>query len=59
MRLFRPVVSLAPGIALSSAVALGGYALAFTVQRVTGRMPVDALVWCIVLGTLVKSLFIL
>ncbi|MCF1446143.1 putative sulfate exporter family transporter [Agrobacterium vitis] len=59
MRLFRPVVSLAPGIALSSAVALGGYALAFTVQRVTGRMPVDALVWCILLGTLVKSLFIL
>ncbi|MGV1804009.1 YeiH family protein [Agrobacterium vitis] len=57
MRLFRPVVSLAPGIALSSAVALGGYALAFTVQRVTGRTPVDALVWCILLGTLVKSLF--
>ncbi|MGV2128589.1 YeiH family protein [Agrobacterium vitis] len=59
MRLFRPVVSLAPGIALSSAVALGGYALAFTVQRVTGRTPVDALVWCILLGTLVKSLFVL
>ncbi|WP_411469395.1 YeiH family protein [Agrobacterium vitis] len=59
MRLFRPVVSLAPGIALSSAVALGGYALAFTVQRVTGRTPVDALVWCILLGTLVKSLFLL
>ncbi|MUZ74890.1 putative sulfate exporter family transporter [Agrobacterium vitis] len=59
MRLFRPVISLAPGIALSSAVALGGYALAFTVQRVTGRMPVDALVWCILLGTLIKSLFIL
>ncbi|MVA60829.1 putative sulfate exporter family transporter [Agrobacterium vitis] len=57
MRLFRPVVSLAPGIALSSAVALGGYALAFTVQRVTGRTPVDALIWCILLGTLVKSLF--
>ncbi|NSZ16819.1 putative sulfate exporter family transporter [Agrobacterium vitis] len=57
MRQFRPVVSLAPGIALSSAVALGGYALAFTVQRVTGRTPVDALVWCILLGTLVKSLF--
>ncbi|WP_420360084.1 YeiH family protein [Agrobacterium vitis] len=59
MRLFRPVISLAPGIALSSVVALGGYALAFTVQRVTGLTPVDALVWCILLGTLVKSLFVL
>ncbi|OLP44706.1 YeiH family protein [Rhizobium oryziradicis] len=57
MRPFHRLVSLYPGIALSGGVALGGYGIAYLVQRLTGQTLVDALVWCILLGTLINSLF--
>jgi len=57
MRPLHHLVSIFPGVALSCAVALGGYGIAYGVQRLTGQTLVDALVWCIVLGTAVNSLF--
>lgn len=57
MRPLHRLVSLAPGVFLSCIVALGGYGIAYLLQRATGQMPVDALVWCIMLGTLTNSVF--
>lgn len=57
MRPIHRFVSLFPGIGLSAAVALGGYGIAAIVERLTGQTLVDALVWCILLGTLINSLF--
>jgi uncharacterized integral membrane protein (TIGR00698 family) len=59
MRPFHRLVSLYPGIALSAAVSFGGYCIAYLVERLTGQTLVDALVWCILLGALVNSLFTL
>jgi uncharacterized integral membrane protein (TIGR00698 family) len=59
MHPFQHARLLFPGIALSSTVALGGYSLAYGIQRITGQTLVDALVWCILLGTLLNSTFTL
>lgn len=57
MRPLNRLRSLAPGVLLSCLVALGGYGIAAAVQAITGQVLVDALVWCILLGTLANSLF--
>lgn len=57
MRALHHLASLFPGIVLSCTVALGGYGVAYALQWATGQTLVDALVWCIMLGTLVNSLF--
>ncbi|OLP49794.1 hypothetical protein BJF91_17400 [Allorhizobium taibaishanense] len=50
---------LLPGIALATGVSLCGYGVTYGLQWATGVMPVDPLVWCILLGTLVNSLLAL
>lgn len=52
----RSRLRLLPGIALATGVALCGYGLTAGMWQVTGLTPIDPLVWCILIGTLVNSL---
>lgn len=56
---FQRFISLYPGIVLSCTVSLAGYGIAYALQRLSGQTPVDALVWCILLGALINSAFTL
>ncbi|MBB4956097.1 putative integral membrane protein (TIGR00698 family) [Agrobacterium vitis] len=59
MQIFHRFTAFLPGISLSFAVSLGGYGIAYILQRATGQTLVDALVWCILLGVLINSTFTL